>query len=145
VRLVTVAHGTRTPAGNDVAREITQRAGARLGLETVCSFVELSAPLLADVVAGSTSDLNAAASLLGAAWGGHVRLATLAGLGDRPADVVRPSDVVSPYLLAPGHFADRCRAEAAAGALVADVIGAQSLIVERVVRQTGFLVADRCA
>jgi DNA-binding transcriptional ArsR family regulator len=32
VRLVTVAHGTRTPAGNDVAREITQRAGARLGL-----------------------------------------------------------------------------------------------------------------
>jgi sirohydrochlorin ferrochelatase len=220
VRLVTVAHGTRTPAGNDVAREITQRAGARLGLETVCSFVELSAPLLADVVAGSseptvvvplllstgfhlrhdlpaaaasapgpivlgpsmgpsplvaaaqvarlreagaaagqpvvmvaagsrdplaTSDLNAAASLLGAAWGGHVRLATLAGLGDRPADVVRPSDVVSPYLLAPGHFADRCRAEAAAGVLVADVIGAQSLIVERVVRQAGFLVADRCA
>jgi hypothetical protein len=102
--------GSRHPyaGGNDVAREITQRAGARLGLEAVCSFVELSAPLLADVVAGSTSDLNAAASLLGAAWGGHVRLATLAGLGDRLADVVRPSDVVSPYLLAPGHFADRC-------------------------------------
>ena len=108
-----MAHGTRAPAGNDVARGITQRAGARGGLEAVCSFVELSAPLL--------------------------------GLGDRPADVVRPSDVVSPYLLAPGHFADRCRAEAAAGALVADVIGAQSLIVERVVRQAGFLVADRCA
>ena len=222
MRLVTVAHGTRTPAGNDVAREITQRAGARLGLEAVCSFVELSAPLLADVVAESseptvvvplllstgfhlrhdlpaaaaaasapgpivlgpsmgpsplvaatqvarlreagaapgqpvvmvaagsrdplaTRDLAAAAALLGAAWGGHVRLATLAGLGERPADVVRPSDVVSPYLLAPGHFADRCRAEAATGALVAGVIGAQSLIVERVVRQAGFLVADRCA
>ena len=35
-----MAHGTRAPAGNDVARGITQRAGARLGLEAVCSFVE---------------------------------------------------------------------------------------------------------
>jgi hypothetical protein len=58
---------------------------------------------------------------------------------------VRPGDAVSPYLLAPGHFADRCRAEAASCALVADVIGAQSLIVERVARQAGVLVADRCA
>jgi sirohydrochlorin ferrochelatase len=109
VRLVTVAHGTRTPAGNDVAREITQRAGARLGLETVCSFVELSAPLLADVVAGSSEPT-----------------------------------VVVPLLLSTG-FHLRHDLPAAAGALVADVIGAQSLIVERVVRQAGFLVADRCA
>ena len=54
MRLVTVAHGTRTPAGNDVARDITARAGGALDVEAVCSFVELSSPLFADVVAGSS-------------------------------------------------------------------------------------------
>ena len=158
MRLVTVAHGTRTPAGNEVAREITQRPGPGSACRPCARYVELSAPLLADVVAASseptvvvplllstgfhvrhdlpaavasapgpivlgpslgpyplvaaaqverlreagaapgqpvvvvaagsrdplaTRDLRAAASLLGAAWGGHVRLATLAGLGER--------------------------------------------------------------
>jgi sirohydrochlorin ferrochelatase len=218
MRLVTVAHGTRTPAGNDVAREITSRAGALLGMEAVASFVELSTPLLASVVADSseptavvplllsagyhvrhdlprgvrevsgpvvlgpplgpspliaaaqverlreagastgqpvvmvaagsrdalaTRDLRSAVSLLTRAWGAPVRLATLAGRGDRPAEVVRPSDAVSPYLLATGHFAHRCRAEAPPGAVVADVIGVHPHVVELVARQARALLDRR--
>jgi sirohydrochlorin ferrochelatase len=218
MRLVTVAHGTRTPAGNDVAREITVQAGALLGMEAVCSFVELSSPLFADAVpasseptivvplllsagyhirhdlpqalrevtgpvrlgpplgpspqiaaaqvqrlreagatpgqpvvmvaAGSrdalaTRDLRSAVSLLGEAWGGPVRLATLAGRGDRPTEVVRPLDAVSPYLLATGHFAHRCGAESPPGAVVADVVGVHPRVVELVARRGRALVGSR--
>ena len=193
-RLVTVAHGTRSAAGNDVARALTAAAGARLGMPAVASFVELASPPFAAVVgdgepsvvvplllstgyhvredlavvagralgphpllaaaqaarlveagaepgqpvvmiaAGSrdplaTRDLVLAARLLGSAWGGPVRLATLAGLGRRPADAVRPGHAVSPYLLAPGHFAARARAESAAADVVAEVIGVHDAVV----------------
>lgn len=50
MRLVTVAHGTRTPAGNEIARQVTDAAEAALGVPALCSFVELSAPLFADVM-----------------------------------------------------------------------------------------------
>jgi sirohydrochlorin ferrochelatase len=218
MRLVTVAHGTRTPAGNEVARAITTQAGALLGLQAICSFVELSSPRFADVVAASseptvvvplllsagyhirhdlpqavrelpgpvslgpslgpspdiaaaqverlheagatpgqpvvmvaagsrdalaTGDLRSAVSLLGEAWGGPVRLATLAGLGDRPAEVVRPSDAVSPYLVATGHFANRCRAEVPPATVVADVIGVHPRIVDLVARQARALDGNR--
>jgi len=209
MRLVTVAHGTRSASGNAVAVTLTALAGARLGLPAVATFVELAQPRYADVVgspapsvvvalllstghhvrhdlgwrgglgghggrgglgplgphplladaqvsrllaagatpgrpvvmvaAGSrdpeaTADLQVAAGHLAAAWGGEVRLATLAGPGRRPAEVVRPGDAVSPYLLAPGHFADRCRTECL-GALTADVIGPHPAVVELVVRR----------
>lgn len=49
VRLVTVAHGTRTAAGNLVAAELTAAAGARLGIAATTSYVELCDPLFADV------------------------------------------------------------------------------------------------
>ena len=218
MRLVTVAHGTRTPTGNDVARAITTQAGALLGMQAVCSFVELSSPRFADVVAASseptvvvplllsagyhirhdlpqavrqvpgpvvlgpslgpsrhiaaaqverllsagatsgqpvvmvaagsrdalaTSDLRSAVSLLGEAWGGPVRLATLAGRGARPTEVVRPTDAVSPYLLATGHFAHRCRAEMPSATVVADVIGVHSRVVELVAHQAQALVGRR--
>lgn len=48
--LVTVAHGTRRAGGNEVARDLTARAGEVLGVPAVASYVELSEPLLADVV-----------------------------------------------------------------------------------------------
>jgi len=48
--LVTVAHGTRTAAGNDVARALTAAAAARLGWDATAAYVELCAPLFADVV-----------------------------------------------------------------------------------------------
>lgn len=207
-RLVTVAHGTRKTSGNAVARELTQRAGDLLGLPAECSYVELSEPLYADVVAASaaptvvvplllstgfhlrqdlpemsrsaggpltlgrplgphrlvaqaqlerllaagavpgsgrlvlvaagssdpvaTRDLTRAAELLGQLWGSPVPVATLTALGRRPAEVIRPGDVVSLYLLSPGFFADRARREslAAGASLVADVIGVHDLVVE---------------
>ncbi|WP_148616250.1 sirohydrochlorin chelatase [Nocardioides rubriscoriae] len=52
--LVTVAHGTRNLAGNDVARRVAEAAGARLGTSALASFVELSDPLFADVMAAAT-------------------------------------------------------------------------------------------
>ena len=51
-QLVTVAHGTRRPGGNETARAITEAAGRRLGRPATTSYVELSEPLLSDVVAG---------------------------------------------------------------------------------------------
>lgn len=96
------------------------------------------------VAAGSqdpaaTADLEAAADLLGRLWGAPVRLATLAGRGDRPGEVVRRGDAVSPYLLAAGFFAESAHALAreAGAVVVADPIGAHPLVVD--------LVVDRAA
>ncbi|CAB4716817.1 unannotated protein [freshwater metagenome] len=218
-RLVTVAHGTRTAAGNDVARELTGAAASRLRIAGVTSYVELSEPLLTDVLASSptptvvlplllstgfhlrqdlpaavagaggpvvlgrslgphrlvaaaqvarlaeagvepgsarlvlvaagssdpvaTRDLARAADLLGRAWGSPVEVATLTALGRRPAEVVRPGDVVSPYLLAPGHFAERSRREslAAGAAVVADVLGPHPLLVDLICRRARALMS----
>jgi sirohydrochlorin ferrochelatase len=100
------------------------------------------------VPAGSTDPaadayLARAARLLAEAWAGPVTVATLSGRGQRPTDVVRPGDAVSPYLLAPGHFANRARDESmAAGAgVVADVIGAHPCVVDLVVRRYRDLAA----
>ena len=217
-RLVTVAHGTRRASGNEVARAVTAAAGARLGMEAVGSYVELSAPLFEDVVADSaeptivvplllstgfhvrqdlprmaarsggpllmgrrlgphrllaelqlerlreagatpgagrlvmvaagssdelaTRDLDRAAELLAGCWGGAVAVATLSALGRRPAEVVRPGDLVSPYLLSPGYFADRAREQslAAGAAAVADVLGPHELVVDLLVRRAGALL-----
>jgi len=210
MRLVTVAHGTRHPTGNDVARALTEAAGTRLGVAAVTSYVELSEPLFADVMAGldepvvvvplllstgyhvkvdlpraaaraavevrlggalgphprlavaqadrlreagaipgqrvvlvaagsgdpeALTDLGTAAGLLAEEWGGEVALATLGGHGSRPAEVVRPGDAVSPYLLSPGHFAGRAREEAIGAAVVADVIGVHDAVVDLVVER----------
>ncbi len=53
MRLLTVAHGTRTPEGNRVAAELTAAAGARLGWPATTSYVELCSPLFSDVVAAT--------------------------------------------------------------------------------------------
>lgn len=99
------------------------------------------------VAAGSsdelaTRDLDRAAELLARAWGDEVEVATLSARGRRPAEVVRPGDVVSPYLLSPGFFADRARDEslAAGAALVADVMGPHPLVVDLLVRRTRALL-----
>lgn len=81
-------------------------------------------------------DLHDARDLLADAWDGPVDLAALSGPLPRPADVVTPDHAVSPYLLAPGHFADRVRRECAP-AVVADVIGPHPAVAA--------LVARRCA
>lgn len=206
--LVTVAHGTRTASGNEVARELTAAVALRLGGRAIASYVELADPLFSDVMAtltepavvvpvllstgfhmrvdipeaiagapepvtlgrqlgpdpllaqaqvarlvaagarrgqrvvlvaagsseeAATSDQLSAVAYLARAWDGQVALATLSGHGERPSDVIRPGDAVSPYLLSPGFFHDRLRREAPYGVIVADVIGAHERVVELVV------------
>lgn len=199
-RLVTVAHGTRNPAGNDVAREITRAAGDLSGMQATAAFVELCEPSLSEALSlspepavvvplllstghhlrndlpaaalslgpdpllasaqvdrllhggavpgeqvvmvaagsrdpGALDDLHVATALLRRAWRGPVTLATLAGLGPRPEEVVTSDTAVSPYLLAEGFFAERVRERCAAAAVVADVLGPHPDVVR--------LVADR--
>jgi len=86
-----------------------------------------------DPLAGS--DLATAARLLEQAWDGQVTLATLSGPGARPVEVVTPDHAVAPYLLAPGHFADRARAESAASSCVTELLGAHPAVVELVVQR----------
>ncbi|MGA8845962.1 MAG: CbiX/SirB N-terminal domain-containing protein [Nocardioides sp.] len=52
-RLVTVAHGTRKAEGNEVAQLVTAAAGQRLGMSAIATYVELSEPLFADVMAST--------------------------------------------------------------------------------------------
>jgi sirohydrochlorin ferrochelatase len=202
-----VAHGTRDPRGNEIARRLTELAGQRLGLPAVSAFVELCPPALDEVLAASRTptvvvplllstghhvrhdlpgalraatgpvrlagplgphpllaaaqadrlratgavpgtpvvmvaagsrdpsahaDLEEAAQLLAHAWGAPVSLATLSGPGRRPADLVTLGHAVSPYLLAPGHFADRARVESDRAGWVAEVLGTHRAVVDLV-------------
>jgi len=222
MRLVTVAHGTRTLEGNVVGAALTQAAGARLGVPAVAAYVELCAPLVTHVLrssaeptvvvplllstghhvhvdlpaaaqaapgrvelggplgpdpllaaasverllaAGATRgqpvtmvaagsrdpaasvDLEAAADLLSGQWGAPVRLATVTGHGGRVLDIVRPGDAVSPYLLSPGHFAERTRelALSAGAGVVADVLGSHPYVAELVVTRAAHLLARSAA
>lgn len=89
-RLVTVAHGTRTTAANGVAAEITRAAAEHLGVPAVTSYVELCAPLLTDVLAGSSTPTAVLPMLL--STGFHVRQdlpEAVAGAGG-PAVLGRP-------------------------------------------------------
>ncbi|WP_028643577.1 sirohydrochlorin chelatase [Nocardioides sp. URHA0020] len=111
-------------------------AGATPGQPVVLVAAGSSDPL-------ATRDQALAAAYLAERWGGPVRVATLSGLGRRPADLVNPDDAVSPYLLAPGFFADRCRAASARAGVVADVIGAHPAVVDLVVERALAVLADR--
>jgi hypothetical protein len=84
-------------------------------------------------------DLETAVALLAEEWGGDVALATLGGGGLRPAEVARPGDAVSPYLLAPGHFAERAREESLGAAVIADVIGVHDAVVDLIVSRAARL------
>lgn len=82
-------------------------------------------------------DLERAVAHLAAAWDGPVALSALSGPLPRPAEVVTPDHAVSPYLLAPGFFADLARREGSVAAVRADVIGDHPAVVG--------LVAERYA
>ena len=97
------------------------------------------------VAAGSsdeaaTCDQMCAVAHLARAWDGQVELATLSGHGMRPAEVIRPGDAVSPYLLSPGFFHDRVHRESPDGAIVAGVMGAQDRVVDLVVERAAALL-----
>ena len=107
------------------------------------------------VVAGSkdpdaTTDALAAGRLLRAHWGAPVKVAFLSGAGPSVPEAVESlwSDghrrvAVSPYLLAPGHFATKAAAlaEVNRATTVADVLGHHPLVAELVVRR--YLAARR--
>jgi sirohydrochlorin ferrochelatase len=78
----------------------------------------------------AAEDLRAAADLLAQVWGSECRIASMAA-GDI-ADVVRPGDAVSTYLLAPGHFAREITAisRTAGATVIADVVGPHPAVVD---------------
>lgn len=134
--------------------------GRSLGPHSLLAEAQLSQLMLAGAAPGlgrlvllaagstdplATRDLDRAAELLGRLWGSPVPVATLSGLGRRPAEVVRAGDVVSPYLLSPGFFADRARRESleAGASVVADVIGPHPLVVDLVAQRATALLTAR--
>jgi sirohydrochlorin ferrochelatase len=116
------------PLGPSAALAVAQvarllEAGATPGQPVVLAAAGSNDPIAA-------GDLAAATDFLAEAWGSEVRVASMAA-GD-VADVVRPGDAVSLYLLAPGQFAREIAAAArAAGAsVVSDVIGTHPAVVD---------------
>lgn len=71
MRLVTVAHGSRSDVGNRVAADLTAAVGRRLGLPATTAYVELCAPSLPEVLAGSDEPAVVVPLLL--STGHHVR------------------------------------------------------------------------
>ncbi len=71
MRLVTVAHGTRHTAGNQVARDLTAAAGELLGVPAAAAYVELCAPSLPEALAESDEPTVVVPLLL--STGHHVR------------------------------------------------------------------------
>jgi len=126
---------TAAPLGPDPLLAAAQAdrltaAGARPGQPVVLVAAGSTDP-------AATADLEEAVRLLAEEWAGPVRLATLSGLGERVGQVVRPGDVVSPYLLSPGYFATSAGdlARGAGATVVASWIGAHPLVVDVVVRR----------
>ncbi|WP_067436992.1 sirohydrochlorin chelatase [Nocardioides jensenii] len=95
-------------------------------------------------------DLAEMTRLLQRRWDAPVHLATVTGCGPRLFDTVAAARTggrvaVVPYLLAPGHFLGqvRRRAASAGASLVADVIGADPLVAELVVRRFAAALRDQ--
>ncbi|MCX6400612.1 MAG: hypothetical protein NTX33_11880 [Propionibacteriales bacterium] len=108
MRLVTVAHGTRTPEGNRVAAELTAAAGARLGWHATTSYVELCAPLFADVVARTAEPTVVVPLLL--STGFHLRQDLPAAVdASERADLVRLGDSLGPDPLLAAAQVERLR------------------------------------
>lgn len=108
VRLVTVAHGTRTAAGNLVAAELTAAAGARLGVTATTSYVELCDPLFADVALAVEQPTVVVPLLLSTGY--HLRhdLPTAVEAAPRP-DLVHLGRALGPDPLLAAAQADRLR------------------------------------
>lgn len=87
---MTVAHGTRVAPGNRIAADLTAQASTLLGVDATTSYVELCAPLVTDVLAGSAAPTVVVPLLL--STGFHVKVDLPAALqGSRgPAALTRP-------------------------------------------------------
>lgn len=109
-RLVTVAHGTRTPAGNQVALQLTGAAGERLGLGATASYVELCEPLFETVVRRLEGTAIVVPLLL--STGFHMRKDLPEAVAASPADVTLGGPLGPDPLLAAAQ-ADRLLAAGA--------------------------------
>jgi sirohydrochlorin ferrochelatase len=111
-RLITVAHGTRTAAGNLVAAAVTEAAGLRLGVPATTSYVELCAPLFADVAAGVCAPTVVVPLLLSTGY--HLRHDLPAAvLGSPDPGLVRLGSSLGPDPLLARAQVDRLRAAGA--------------------------------
>ncbi|GAA2137423.1 sirohydrochlorin chelatase [Nocardioides koreensis] len=91
--LVTVAHGTRHPPGNDVARALTARCAETLEVPALTSYVELCAPSFGSVMAAATGPCVVVPLLL--STGFHLRQ-DLPAAADRSAYPVRLAPALGP-------------------------------------------------
>lgn len=108
MRLVTVAHGTRTAAGNLVAAGLTAAAGRRLGVEATTSYVELCDPLFADVVRATQTPTVVVPLLLSTGY--HLRHDLPAAVEAAPrADLVHLGGALGPDPLLASAQVDRLR------------------------------------
>ena len=105
-RLVTVAHGTRSAAGNRVAADLTAAAGELLGLPATAAYVELCAPSLPEVLAASDEPTVVVPLLL--STGHHVRHDLPAALATARGPVVL-GPPLGPHRLLAQAQADRLR------------------------------------
>lgn len=126
--------------------ERLQAAGARRG--------DAVAMVAATSDSDSVVDAFTAARLLQSHWGAPVRVAHLAGGGERISSVVdglwrdgHRRIAAVPYLLGPGSAAQRARTQAGLAGCTgtADVLGAHRLVVELVVRRYLAAAAPRRA
>lgn len=113
MRLVCVAHGTRSGEGNAVASALTAAAGARLGVEASVSYVELQQPSLADALATSTEPAVVVPLLL--SQGFHTRVDLPASSAAAPGLVWTAPPLGPSALLAAAQAARLVEAGAAPG------------------------------
>lgn len=111
MRLLTVAHGTRTTAGNQVAAELTALSGARLGWPATTSYVELCAPLLADVAAEVREPTVVVPLLLSTGY--HLRQDLPRAVAAAPPGLARLGSGLGPSPLLAAAQVDRLRAAGA--------------------------------
>ncbi|MDP3889591.1 sirohydrochlorin chelatase [Nocardioides sp.] len=113
-QLVTVAHGTRHGPGNRVARSLTAQAARRLGgIPGVTSYVELSLPSFASVMATSEAPSLVVPLLLSAGYHTRVDLPEAVAMSRRPVRITRPlgphpllAEVMARRLIAAGARID---------------------------------------
>lgn len=129
-RLVTVAHGTRTAAGNAVASSVTAAAGSRLGIPAVASYVELCSPSFTSVM--ESPEPSVVVPLL-LSTGYHVQSDIPAAVAARPR--VRVARHLGPHALLADALIDRL-GPLPAGATVA-LVGAGSSRPEAAAELTG--------
>lgn len=85
MRLVCVAHGTRSGEGNAVAAALTSMAGSSLGMPSAVAYVELQRPSLPGALAASAEPCVVVPLLL--SHGYHTRVDLPAAVADAPGPV----------------------------------------------------------